>query len=180
MQPITQAEFARLKGVSQTAVKKAIDTGRLSESLVHGMGKKARLNPILAAQEWEKNTDHSRRTVGEDIRPPKESLEKIFEKADEEAKQDRVNSPLNSSRAVREAYMARLAKLAYEEKSGKLIDAEEVKSAGFKLGRTIREGLLNIPDRLSSELAGVTDPAKIHIMLTQEITKALEVLSRAE
>lgn len=180
MTPVSFAEFARLKGVSPTAVKKAIDTGRLVNSLVYGLGKKAKLDPVIAAQEWEKNTDHSRRTVGEDIRPPKENLEKIFEKADEEAKQERVSSPLNGSRAVREAYMARLAKISYEQKIGKLIDAEEVKSAGFKLGRTIREGLLNIPDRLSSELAGVTDPAKIHIMLTQEITKALEVLSRAE
>ena len=35
------------------------------------------------------------------------------------------------SRAVREAYQARLAKLEFEEKSGKLVNADEVKAEAF-------------------------------------------------
>ncbi len=41
------------------------------------------------------------------------------------------------------------------------------------MGRVVREALANLADRLSHELAGVTDPAVIHQVLTQEHRAAL-------
>lgn len=179
MEPMTLAEFARVKGVSATAVKKAIDSGRLVNSIIHGIGKKPKLNPVLAAKEWEQNTAHNKRTIGEDIRPIKQDpAEILFGPKTEEPKEER--SQLNVSRGVREAYLARMAKLNYEEKIGKLVDAEEVKAQGFKIGRIIRDTMLNIPDRVAAEFAGITDPAKIHIRLTKEINQCLEVLAQDE
>ena len=84
------------------------------------------------------------------------------------------------SRAIREAYAARLAKIEYEERTQKLVAVDSVKVEAFKVGRTIRDAILNIPDRISNELAGYgDDPAKIHERLTQELILALEELVNA-
>jgi len=49
------------------------------------------------------------------------------------------------SRAIREAYLARLAKIEYEERLGKLISRDEVQVAAFNKFRMFRDGMLNIP-----------------------------------
>jgi hypothetical protein len=60
----------------------------------------------------------------------------------------------------------------------KLIPADEVGRAMFAKGRIIRDGILNIPDRVSSLLATINDAAKIHEILTKELREVLEELSR--
>ena len=74
--------------------------------------------------------------------------------------------------------MARIAKLLFEEKIGKLVDADSVKLKSFETARTIRDYILNIPNRISSELASENDPVKIHALLTKELTDSLNELSR--
>jgi hypothetical protein len=75
--------------------------------------------------------------------------------------------------------MARLAKLDFEERSGKLVDADQVRAQIFALGRRAREALLGLPDRLAPVLAGESDPAEIHRLLAQELTTCLAELSAA-
>ena len=41
--------------------------------------------------------------------------------------------------------MARLAKLEYEEKSGKLVSADEVKARAFRMARGARDALRRCP-----------------------------------
>lgn len=82
-----------------------------------------------------------------------------------------------ASRAAREAYLARLAKLDFEERSGKLVDADQVRTQLFALGRRARDTLLGVPDRLAPILAGETDQAVVHRLLTEEIERGLAELS---
>jgi hypothetical protein len=77
------------------------------------------------------------------------------------------------ARAVRENYLARLAKIEFEERSGKLVSRDEVEVAAFTRFRTFRDGMLNIPDRVSALLATESDAARVHEILTTEIRKAL-------
>jgi phage terminase Nu1 subunit (DNA packaging protein) len=81
------------------------------------------------------------------------------------------------SRAIREAYQAKLAKLEYEERIGKLIDADQLRIEAFKIHRRVRDAILNIPDRCSPQLASMSDQAEVHAYLNQEITAALRQLS---
>jgi hypothetical protein len=74
---------------------------------------------------------------------------------------------------VRENYLARLAKIEFEERSGKLVSRDEVEVAAFNRYRTFRDGMLNIPDRLAAVLASETDPARVFELLSAEIRKAL-------
>jgi len=84
---------------------------------------------------------------------------------------------LNESRARREHYQAELAKLEVDLKRRDLVPAVEVKKEAFALGRSVREALANLADRLSHQLAGETDPARIHAVLTDEHRAALVELA---
>ena len=75
--------------------------------------------------------------------------------------------------------MARLAKLEYEERSGKLVDADQVRAQIYALGRRLRDSFLGVPDRLAPLLAGQVDQAVVHRLLTQEIRTCLSELSAA-
>lgn len=86
---------------------------------------------------------------------------------------------LNESRARREHYQAELAKLEVDHRRSELVAADAVKKEAFSVAKTVREALINIPDRVANLLAAETDATAIHMALTQEITQALEGLANA-
>lgn len=81
------------------------------------------------------------------------------------------------SRAIREAYAARLLKLEHDEKVGKLVAIDAVHAEAFKAHRTIRDALMNMPDQIAPDLAVMDDPVEIQIFLSNEINKLLRKLS---
>ena len=83
----------------------------------------------------------------------------------------------NRSRAIREAFAARLCELEYRQKSEKLVDKSQLKLQLAKLHMGLRDSLKAIPDRVAPIIAAETEQRKIHEMLTQEIRDALEGLS---
>ena len=83
------------------------------------------------------------------------------------------------SRAIREAYAARLTRLEFDQRSGKLIEKAELKMKLAKLHMAVRDSLRTIPDRVAPIVAAETDQAKIHAMLLKEIGQALEGLGNA-
>ena len=86
---------------------------------------------------------------------------------------------LNVSRERREHYQAELAKLEVDLKRGELVSADSVKKAAFDLAKTVRESLINIPDRVANQFAAEADPQAIHMALSHEIQSALERLADA-
>jgi len=64
-----------------------------------------------------------------------------------------------------------------QKEQGKLIDVEQVKKDAFEIGKKVREGMLNIPDRICDLLASENEPIKIHKILTEEIKEVLEAMS---
>lgn len=83
------------------------------------------------------------------------------------------------SRAIREAYAARLTRLEFDQRSGRLVDKAELKMRLAKLHMAVRDSLRTIPDRVAPIVAAETDQAKIHAMLLKEIGQALEGLGSA-
>lgn len=165
---VNLSEYGRRRGVSPEAVRRAIQSGRLKNAVSRDGKGNPKIDPDVADKEWAENTSDNR---GWNAR---ENAKKTAEK------DTQVSGTLNQSRAVKEAYLARLAKLEYEEKSGKLVPAADVKNEAFRVARIVRDNMLNIPDRVSSELAAQTDQVQIHKMLTEEIRKALEAISHHE
>ena len=134
------------------------------------------LDRDLALELWNKNTQatHCSKVSQPDPVDPKE-LRSAIDKLPDDAIPD-----LNESRARREHYQAELAKLQVTQQRGDLVPVEDVKKDAFQVGRSIREALSNLADRLSHQLAGETDPTVIHEVLTREHRDALMALAEVD
>lgn len=175
-------EYGRMRGISGEAVRKAILSGRLIKSISYDEKNRPRIDPSMADQEWAAytNTKRGSHSHAEPAGHPAAERSKPAEITDDEPAPrgpGNAASTFAQSRAVKEAYLARLAKLEFEEKSGKLVEADQIKDEAFRLARTVRDGILNVPDRISAELAAETDAFKIHQRLSDELRKALEALA---
>lgn len=178
--------YARHRGVSHTAVQKALATGRIVA------GADGTIDPAVADSQWASSTDLSkplnsvigvpkkRRARGAPSDPLGTHGAGAEEAPNGAATGDtaRLVSSYAGSRAVREAFNARLAKLDFEERSGKLVDADVVRAQFFALGRRARETMLGVPDRLAPVLEG-QKRAEIHRLLTEELERGLAELSAA-
>lgn len=176
--PLTYTAYAKHRGVSIEAVSKAVREGRIST--VTGRKGQRMIDPEVADREWAENTDPMMQRLHRtdpSALPNASALSEAELEADD-ALGDDTEPVLHKAKAKKEHYLAKHAKLKYEQAAGSLVEAEAVKKAAFETGRTIRESLLGIPDRIAGELAGETDPHRVHVVLTREITLALEELAR--
>lgn len=171
----SRAQYAKLRGVSRQAVDAAVKTGRIAAAVLED----GKLDVDLADKLWAENTNP---VVGEHghIRKRKQKdVESILNVVIDAGIDPNAPPPLAESKTLEAAYKARLAQIEYEEKSGKLVDAEKVKKEAFRTARITRDAMLSIPDRLAAELAGITEPFVIHQKLTAEIRGAIEEVSKA-
>jgi len=176
--------YAQHRGVSHTAVAKAIKAGRISKEA------DGTIDPAKADTQWERNTLPSQNLNTGATKPaPKVATPPVSTPVSTAPVANReLQSPLETgriaapdyqtSRAIREAYAARLAKLEYEERTAKLISSDEVEMRTFNLARRLRDRMQTLPRRLAAALAVEQDPRVIEQRLNDEIRQALEELSR--
>lgn len=167
-------------GVSKQAVSKAVAEGRIQLILDHSDGK-MKLNPDLASKQWREKTlpriENSKIT-----NPFKESSianlsnKELKEEFGGKASHILDDADLMEAKTEKERFQAKLLELEFKEKTGELISAEKAKKEAFKLGRLIRDAILNVPSQICNELAAETDPFKVHNKLSYALTKALEVM----
>ena len=161
---ITMAELAMLKNVSRQAVSKKIKTGKLDGAIVNHNGRRM-VNKEEAFRLWDLQALPSKdTTVRNQIK------QEIDSKTYEEI------PAYGESKAKREYFLAELAKLDVEEKKKQLVSVDEIKKSSFATGRSIREALTNLADRLSHQLAGEDDATIIHNIISNEHREALENL----
>lgn len=94
-----------------------------------------------------------------------------------EPEEDKKHPVFARSQARKELFRSKLAELEFLERVGKVVDKEKGEAEQFRLGRLVRDAMLNIPDRLAGVLAAETDQRKIHELLMKEIRQSLEALS---
>ena len=99
-----------------------------------------------------------------------------------QASDDARGVDYHKARAVRETYSARLAKLEFEERTGKLISKDEVDIKYFQLARQLRDRMQQIPRKVAPEIVAlvVADPdvRGVTDILDVAIREALEDLAR--
>ena len=156
--------YSKLKGFSPEYCRRLIAKGIIPKSCCKKFGKRWQVNPKCADKALDENLSQ--------INRKKSKQKKVVQKAGFES------LSFSQARAKKEKYLAALRKLEYEEKSGKLISADEVEREYFNIARTVRDSLLNIPGRVSAILAAESDEVKVNEILNEEITQALEVLSK--
>lgn len=165
--------YARHRGVSLAAVQKAIKSGRITPT-PEGL-----IDSDRADVDWSSKTQPSHHR----LRPARSAPVAPAAVASPAVAREPVETSNTNgldyfrARAIREGYLARLAKIEFEERSGKLVSRDEVQVAAFTRARVVRDNLLNIPDRVAATVAAETDPNKVHSILSDEIRRALEALA---
>lgn len=179
MPGLTIRAYARHRGVSHTAVRKALASGRIRPEA------DGSIDPSRADEQWAVSTNLSKprnSVIGE----PKLRASTVERQPAHDNGSivplegpTRLASSYAASRAARESYLARLARLDFEQRSGKLVDADEVRAQLFGLGRRLRDALMGVPDRLAPLLAGESNAAEVHRILSEELLAALAEVSAA-
>ncbi|WP_130472993.1 hypothetical protein [Candidatus Magnetaquicoccus inordinatus] len=179
---ISIRSYARQRDITEGAVRKAVKSGRIP---VEADGT---IDPAKANVAWERNTSPAQQRKPDSVpaKPapvpapanPPPIRQPSQRPAEPESGPVAAGMPnYQMSRAVRETYNAKLTRLDYEERTGKLLNAEDVAKEAFALARRVRDRLLNIPSRMASVLASETDSKTIESMLSQELRIALEELA---
>ena len=176
--------YARHRGVSHVAVKKAIDTGRISQ-LPDGT-----IDPVVADAQWAANTTPTRRSVTAEVRetPQASAVTRETPQAAAKVVRDAPEPPtpalssggtsLLQARTVNEVVKAQTNKVRLARLKGELVDRSQAVAHVFKLARAERDAWLNWPARISSQMAaglGV-DAHVLHVALDAAVRQQLQDL----
>ena len=178
--------YARHRGVSHVAVKKAIDTDRISQ-LPDGT-----IDPAAADAQWAANTAPTRRSVADlpsdKSAPQLSAATRETPQAAASTTREAVEPPtpvlssggtsLLQARTVNEVVKAQTNKVRLARLKGELVDRSQAVAHVFKLARAERDAWLNWPARISSQMAaglGV-DPHVLHVALDAAVRQQLQDL----
>jgi hypothetical protein len=160
--------YARHRGVSDTAVHKAIQSGRITPE---GDGT---IDPDRADRDWARNTENPRSGTKQQtpwIKAPEFN-------SDGANQSGGGSTSLLQARTVNEVVKAQTNKVRLSRLKGELVDRSQAIAQVFKLARTERDAWLNWPARVSALLAaelGVDAPT-LHVALEIAVREHLEEL----
>ena len=155
---ISQAEWARRQGFSKQYVGKLIKLGKIK--LTDGKIEEYTANAELESQ---RNVDLPQHRKGGGTYFVQDDIHKLLVK----------------TKLKNEIEKGKLLEARVKAETGELVPIDEVRSTFYAKGRIVRDGILNIPDRISSLLATIDDASQIHEILAQELRTVLEELSNA-
>lgn len=153
--------YARHRGVSHVAVKKAIDTGRITQ-LPDGT-----IDPVVADAQWAANTTPTRRSMADAAsdKPTSQvsASPREIPQASAKVVRDVPEPPtpalssggtsLLQARTVNEVVKAQTNKVRLAQLKGELVDRAQAIAHVFKLARAEREAWINWPNRITPILA---------------------------
>lgn len=178
--------YARHRGVSHVAVKKAIDTGRITP-LPDGT-----IDPVVADAQWAANTKPTRRSMADaasdKTTPQVSAASREIPQASAKVVRDAPEPPtpalssggtsLLQARTVNEVVKAQTNKVRLAQLKGELVDRAQTVAHVFKLARAERDAWLNWPARISAQMAaglGV-EPHALHVALDAAVREQLQDL----
>lgn len=178
-------QYADRIGVSKMRVSQYIKEGRISAVRV---GRSYEINPEEADRQLKGSINQRSRQIKSapavegaanppPTPPPTKTLIPVAGRNNQSQALLKGGPTMAEAQRAREVYRAERERLALLREKAELVPAEEVKREAFNLGKTIREALLNIPDRVANQFAAESDPQAVHLALTGEIRQALEQLA---
>lgn len=167
--------YAKSRGVSDTSVHKAINSGRIQKEA------DGTIDPAKADKDWAANTK-SIPPIQNRQQPQNRQHPQNRQQLSVDTEKTGVSAPPNyqQARAIRETYSAKMAKLEYEARIRTLLPASEVKEILATVARGVRDKMESIPRRMAPFLVVETDVRKAEYLLREEIRKALAELARWE
>ncbi|CAJ0781003.1 hypothetical protein LMG18090_01264 [Ralstonia mannitolilytica] len=163
--------YARHRGVSDAAVRKAIAAGRITPEA------DGTLDPDRIDAEWARNTEAPRngaRTKPVRVAVPQES----GQSQDGPAPLPAGGTSLLQARTVNEVVKAQTNKVRLARLKGELVDRAQAIAHVFKLARAERDAWLNWPARVSAQMAASlgVDPHAVHVALESAVREHLQEL----
>jgi len=165
--------YARHRGVSHVAVKKAIDTGRITP-LADGT-----IDPERADREWAKNTlTSSKKTpdkAGKTEQKAPAARSKPQDSSEALTNTTTSSTSLLQARTANEVVKAQTNKVRLAQLKGELVDRSQAVAHVFKLARAERDAWLNWPARVSSQMAAElgVDAHQLHVILERAVREHL-------
>lgn len=164
--------YGRHRGVSDTAVRKAIKSGRIT------LEADGTLDPDKADAQWAAHTDTTRqRQTPKQKAVPLEAVNAVRAVTGEAALPS-GGTTLLQARTASEVLKAQTAKVRLAHLKGELVDRNKALAQVFTLARAERDVWLNWPTRISSRMAAElgVDTHRLHSLLEQEVHQHLQAL----
>ncbi len=178
---VSLREYARRKGVSDTAIRKSIKAGKISLALrTNPKNGRPEINPAIADDEWSRNHNPMQeRTTRSGV--PNASIhggQANEAPASASGAYSQVGEQtLAAAKRATAVYKAKMSELEYKQKAGQLIDAEKVRRSLYEFGAQVRERVLKVPDLVVDRVLATKTRNEAHIMLMTELNSALESLT---
>ena len=192
---MTQNEYAAHRGISQPRIAKLIKQGKLKDAVII-KGRRTIIDPERADAELEGNLDPTNRPASKPdskIKPKRKNGKMVvlddstdadgnlISESEKKAVAESVGTlsmSYNAARTFHEQYKAALAKLKYDQDSGKLVDVNVVEKAAFDAGRKIRDQIQSIPSRVAALVAAENNQHECKKILTEEFNRVLAELGK--
>lgn len=166
--------YARHRGVSDAAVRKAITAGRITPEA------DGTLDPERTDREWARNTEAPR--SGSQAKAIKVAVPEAGTQSGESAGSMSGSAgggtSLLQARTVNEVVKAQTNKVRLARLKGELIDRSQAIAHVFKLARSERDAWLNWPARVSAQMAAklAVDSHTMHVALEAAVREHLQEL----
>lgn len=171
---LSRRKYAEYRGVSESAVRKAIASGRIT---VEDDGT---IDPLRADAEWDSSTDPSKqrgqhaqaagvksaaatsRAKAAEMKPvPRDAIASVNETLVEAGKQPAGEIPgadggevsFVKAKMANEILKARTAKVKLQKLEGELVDRPKAEADVFAMGRRERDAWINWPARVAANMA---------------------------
>jgi hypothetical protein len=160
--------YARHRGVTDTAVHKAIRAGRITPEA------DGTIDADRADREWTRNSDAPK--AGTRAKATKVAVPEGG--GDGPAALPTGGASLLQARTVNEVVKAQTNKVRLARLKGELVDRPQAIAHVFKLARSERDAWLNWPARVSAQMAAKlnVDPHTMHVALEAAVREHLQEL----
>jgi len=173
---VSRRAYAKMRGVDDKTVRKAIASGRIR--LVDGM-----IDPVLADADWSRNRDSGQESklaaaASGISAAPSPALRASAKSEPAESKPEFELAPLTTARIANVETATAIKEITLRKLEGGLLEAEEVERTWGELLQMVKDRLRMMPDNLGPALAACSEEAECRSLVMREVMEALGALSK--
>ncbi len=165
--------YSRHRGVSDTAVRKAIESGRIYTE------PDGTIDQAKADAQWDANTNQAQQRSSNKKAIPTAALASVDETLREADTVSGGSTTFVQARTANEVIKAQASKLKLQQLKGELVDRAQALAHVFKLARAERDAWVGWPSRISAQMAAEldVDAHTMHVTLEQYVRQHLSELA---
>lgn len=177
---VSRREYARMRNVSEGAVRRALKANRIREA-ANGM-----IDVEDADRLWEERTDPTNprnritgnpgRNKREDGEPPlPAAFGNGLQPRDEEM--SKLFRSYTAAKTKKEIFSARREELLTAQLERSLVDRDIVRAKSYEANRRARDLIMSLPDRMTPVVTPLTESREVHKILREEVVRICAELS---